>query len=137
MRNYNRISSKIREEIMIYCANGDDQETIAKKTGYSQSAISRELKKGEDRGAYNPFLAQRNTDNYAKSRSRALKINESTWQVIQNHLAIRWSPYQIADFLHKSANDATVVPVGKKTIYNSLHFHMKGELKKLSIHELL
>lgn len=136
MRNYNRISSKIREEIMIYCANGDNQETIAKKTGYSQSAISRELKKGEDRGAYNPFLAQRNTDNYAKSRSRALKINESTWQVIQNHLAIRWSPYQIADFLQKSANDATVVPVSEKTIYNYLHFHMKGELKKLALKEL-
>jgi IS30 family transposase len=57
--------------------------------------------------------------------------------VIQNHLAIRWSPYQIADLLQKSANDGTVVPVGEKTIYNYLHFHMKGELKKLALQELL
>jgi len=56
--------------------------------------------------------------------------------VIQNHLAIRWSPYQIADFLQKSANDATVVPVSEKTIYNYLYFHMKGELKKLALQEL-
>ncbi len=121
---------------MVYLANGDNQEAIAKKTGFSQSAISRELKKGDDRGAYNPFLAQRKTDSYAKSRSRALKMNDSTWQVIQNHLAIRWSPYQIADFLHKSENDGTVVPVSEKTIYNYLHFHMKGELKKLALQEL-
>jgi IS30 family transposase len=136
VRNYNRINSKNREEIMVYLAMGDSQEAIAKKTGFSQSTISRELKKGEDRGAYNPFLAQRRTDFYAKCRSRELKINDSTWKVIQNHLAIRWSPYQIADFLHKSVNDATVVPVSEKTIYNYLHFHLKGELKKLALQEL-
>ncbi len=124
MRSYNRIRSKTREEIIVYLANGDNQEAIAKKIGFSQSAISRELKKGDDRGTYNPFLAQRKTDCYAKSRSRTLKINDSTWRVIQNHLAIRWSPYQIADFLHKSVNDGTVVPVSEKTIYNYLHFHM-------------
>ncbi len=136
MRSYHRISSEHREEIMVYCANGDNQETIAKKTGFSRSAISRELKKGNDRGSYNPFLVQRKTDYYAKSRSRALKINESTWQVIENHLVIRWSPYQIADFLQKGANDGIVVPVSEKTIYNYLHFHMKGELKKPALQEL-
>ena len=136
MRNYNRMSSKNREEIMVYLTKGDNQEAIAKKLGFSQSTVCRELKKGADRGTYNPFLAQRKTDSYAKSRSRELKINHSTWQVIQNHLAIRWSPYQIADFLQKSVNDATVVSVSEKTIYNYLHFHMKGELKKLAIQEL-
>lgn len=122
---------------MICRANGDSQGTIARQTGFSQSAISRELKKDEDRGAYNPFMAQRMTDSYARGRARALKINDSTWQVIEkNHLAIRWSLYQIADFLHKSVNDATVVPVSENTIYNYLHFHMKGELKKLALQEL-
>jgi len=63
-------------------------------------------------------------------------MNNATWQVMQNHLAIRWSPYQIADFLHRSVNDAKIVPVNEKKIYNYLHFHMKIELKKLSIQEL-
>ena len=110
MRSDNRISRKTREEIMVYFVNGDSQEAIAKKTGFCQSTISRELKKGKDHGVYNPFWAQRKTDFYAKCRARELKIDDSTWQVIQNHLAIRWSPCQIADFLHKSVNDATVGP---------------------------
>lgn len=41
---------EFREEILVCHINGDNQKTIAKKTGYSQSAISRELKKGEDAG---------------------------------------------------------------------------------------
>jgi len=68
------------------------------------------LKKGEDREPYNPFLAQRKTDSYARSRSRALKINDATWQMIKNNLTIRWLPYQTADFLHIGASYATVVP---------------------------
>ncbi|SLM17668.1 hypothetical protein SPIRO4BDMA_40237 [uncultured spirochete] len=126
MRNYNRISSKNREEIMVYSANGNSQETIAKKTGFSQSTISRELKKGEDRSVYNPFLAQRKITLFVKHRYRTLKKNDSTWRVIQNHLAIRWSPYEIMDLLHKSANDATIVPVSEKTIYNYLNFLYEG-----------
>jgi len=41
---------------MVYRANGDSQEIIAKKAGFSQSAIFRELKKGKDRSTYNSFL---------------------------------------------------------------------------------
>ncbi len=39
------------DKIMICLANGDSQEAIAKKTGFRQSTISRELKKGEDQGS--------------------------------------------------------------------------------------
>ena len=93
------------------------------------------MKKGEDGGAYNPFLAQRRTNSYSKSSARALKINDATWQAIQNHLRIRFLPYQIADFLQKSANDATIAPVIENSIHNYFHFHMKGELKKLALQE--
>lgn len=136
MKEYKRIRKENREEIMLCLADGDTQSTIAKKVGVSQSAVSRELKKGSDRGAYNPFLAQRTTDTFAQHRIKLLTINDTTWKVIQNHLSIRWSPYQIADFLQKQENDATVVPVSEKIIYNCLHFHMKGELKKLALQDL-
>ena len=136
MGKYRRITNKDREEITVYLNLGNSQEAIAKMMGFSQSTISRELKKGHDRGFYNPFLAQRTTDKRAKRRRPGLKINSPTWQVIKNHLSIRWSPFQIADFLHTCSNDATIIPVSEKTIYNYLHFHMKGELKKLAILEL-
>jgi len=72
----------------------------------------------------------------ALRRRPRLKINGSTWNVIEHHLALHWSPYQIASFLHHQANDGTVVAVSEKTIYHSLHFHMKGELQKLALQEL-
>lgn len=125
-----------REEIAVCFGLGESQEAIAKRIGVSQSTISRELKKGADRGSYNPFLAQRESLLRALNRRPELKIDAPTWKVIENHLAIHWSPFQIADFLQQGAKDDTVVPVSEKTIYNYLHFHMKGELQKLALQEL-
>lgn len=136
MSDYRRISSTDRENILIYHNAGDTQVCIARKIGVSQSAISRELMKGLDRSSYNPLMAQRRTIDRASTRIPNLKIDHSTWQVIANHLAIHWSPYQIADFLHTNEKNAKVVPVSEKTIYNYLHFHMKGELQKLALQEL-
>jgi transposase, IS30 family len=136
MSGYRRINSTDRENILIYRSAGDTQECIANKIGVSQSAISRELKKGLDRSSYNPMLAQRQTIERANSRIPELKIDHSTWTVIANHLAIHWSPYQIADFLYTNEKNDKVVPVSEKTIYNYLHFHMKGELQKLALQEL-
>lgn len=133
---YRRISSKDRESIMVYLNCGDSQKCIAEKIGVSQSAISREIKKGMDRGTYNPLLAQRQSEERAQKRIPDLKINSPTWAVIENHLAIHWSPYQIADFLHQPAENGKIVPVSEKTIYNYLHFHMKGELQKMALKEL-
>jgi IS30 family transposase len=87
-----------------------------------------------DRGFYNPSLAGWTSLFRAQSRCPQLKIDASAWKVIENHLAIRWSPFQIADFLQQRPKDDTVVAVSENTIY--LHFHMKGELKKLALREL-
>jgi IS30 family transposase len=82
------------------------------------------------------MLAQRRTIERATCRTPDLKIDHLTWAVIANHLAIHWSPYQIADFLHMTEKNDKVEPVSEKTIYNYLHFHMKGELQKLALQEL-
>jgi len=136
VKNYKRITAKDREDIAVYYGYGVPQSIIAERVGVSQSTISRELKKGSDRGSYNPFLAQREYHHRAQGRRPQLKIDCPTWNVIEHHLALRWSPYQIASFLRNQANDATVVVVSEKTIYNYLHFHMKGELQRLALEEL-
>jgi len=136
MTGYRRINEQDRESILIYLNTGDRQSDIAAKLGVTQPTISRELKKGLCKGMYNPFLVQRKTKARLQSKKPNLKINKQTWLIIENHLAIRWSPYQIASFLHANQNDARVVSVSEKTIYNYLHFHMKGELQKLAMHEL-
>lgn len=136
MAGYRRLNGKDREDILVHLNSGDSQKRIAAKLGFSQSAISREIRKGIDRGIYNPVLAQRKTNERARIRIHDLKINEPTWVVIENHLSIHWSPYQIADFLHQHEERSKIVSVSEKTIYNYLHFHMKGELQKLALLEL-
>jgi IS30 family transposase len=136
MIGYRRITEMDRENILIYLSTGNTQSDIASKLGVTQPTISRELKKGLQKGIYNPFLAQRNTIARLQLRKQELKINKQTWTIIENHLAIRWSPFQIASFLHTTPNDVKIASVSEKTIYNYLHFHMKGELQKLALHEL-
>lgn len=136
MTTYFRITEQDRERILVMKQTGYSQKAIAKELNKNQATISRELRKGRDGVAYNPLQAQRIADTMAQSRRPMLKINAATWEMINNHLGLRWSPKQISEFLHTLSFESTIVPVSEKTIYNYIEFHMKGELKKLALHEL-
>jgi IS30 family transposase len=136
MNGYTRITVEERERVLILRQQGLTQDAIGITIGKSQSAISRELKKGQEGRAYNPMLSQRQTEHRALARVPELKIDARTWSVIKNHFGIRWSPRQIAYYLQNDGNDGTIAPVSEKTIYNYIEFHMKGELKRLAIQEL-
>ena len=136
MQGYTRTTELNRERVLVLKQNGYTQQQIALDLGKHQSTISREMKKGRVGKAYNPILAQRLSDKRALSRVPELKIDKPTWRVINNHLGLRWSPRQVAEFLHGIGNDGTIVPVSEKTIYNYIDLHMKGELKKLALQEL-
>ena len=87
MKNYKRITAKDREDIAVYYGYGVAQSIIAERVGVSQSTISRELKKGSDRGSYNPFLAQREYHYRAQRCRPQLKIDCPTWNVIEHQAA--------------------------------------------------
>jgi len=136
MQGYTRTKSIERERILVLKQIGYTQREIALDIGKHQSTVSRELRKGRDNGTYNPLLAQRISEKRALSRIPELKIDAPTWRVINNHLGLRWSPRQVAEFLHGEGDDGTIVLVSEKTIYNYIELHMKGELKKLALQEL-
>jgi IS30 family transposase len=136
MTGYKRTTVGDRERILVLKQQGCTQQEIANNLRKSQSTISREFRKGRDQTAYNPILSQRVTDGRAKTRFPELKIDAPTWRVINNHLGLRWSPRQVAEFLRGEGNDGTITPVSEKTIYNYIELHMKGELKKLALKEL-
>src|SRR5450830_258120 len=136
MESYRRIRSEEPETILVLVQNRKKQADIAKALGRNQSSLLRELAKGLEKRAYNPFLAQRETDKRAAYRKLALKIDAQTWEAINNHLSLRWSPKQIENFLHTGGNDFTVISVSEKTIESYINLHMKGELKKLALAEL-
>ena len=106
---------------------------IAGRLNRSVSTITRELKRGIDEGNYNPILAE-----YAHLLQRRyqvpkLKVDNAVWKIIKPKLESRWSPEQIAQWLKSDYPEHTV---SGKTIYNYVHFHMRGELKKLALKDL-
>jgi len=106
---------------------------IAIRLNRSLSSITREIRRGTDAGDYNPFFAEYDHLKRRRYQSPRLKIDNTTWQLIQPKLEHRWSPEQIAKWLKIEYPSRTV---SGKTIYNYLYFHMRGELKKLALKDL-
>jgi transposase, IS30 family len=104
---------------------------IALKLNRSLSSITREIRRGNENGEYNPFYSEFLHLKQRKNQSPKLKIDYSLWKEIKPKLELRWSPEQISKFLNKSKVGA----VSAKTIYNYVNFHMKGELKKVALKE--
>jgi IS30 family transposase len=62
-----------------------------------------------------------------------LKIDNNRWNIIKPKLEIRWSPDQIAKWMK---NEYPEHSMSGKTIYNYVHFHMRGELKQIALKDL-
>ena len=106
---------------------------IARNLHRSISTITRELKRGLDNGNYSPLLAEYEHLRMRKNQCPKLKIDTFTWNLIKPKLEIRWSPDEIAKWIKK---EYPYKAMSGRTIYNYLHFHMRGELKKLALKDL-
>jgi IS30 family transposase len=106
---------------------------IGQKLHKDKSAISRELKRGTKNKLYNPITAEANHRRARKRQSPKLKMTDELWEMIKPRLEKRWSPEQIEEWLKK---EYPYYPMSAKTIYNYIHFHMKGELKKAALGDL-
>jgi IS30 family transposase len=105
---------------------------IAEKLNRSVSSITREIKRGQEMdGMYNPLEAEIVHLKQREYQVPRLKIESHIWKEIKSKLELRWSPEQISDFLKASK----MSEVSAKTIYNYVHLHMKGELKKIALKE--
>jgi IS30 family transposase len=96
------------------------------------SSIGREIKKGTDSGTYNPFISEALHLRARRYQCPQLKISGKAWDLIKPKLELRWSPEEIAQWLGVEYPEYTMCG---KTVYNYVHFHMKGELKKLALSE--
>jgi IS30 family transposase len=106
---------------------------IAKVLRRSPSSITREIEKGTEKGMYNPFMAECVHLDARRHQCPQLKITDEAWKLIKSKLEYRWSPEQVADWLKSEYPNYTMCG---KTIYNYVHYHMKGELKKIALEEL-
>jgi IS30 family transposase len=132
--SYSRMTFAERMDLFrLFHAGKLNQTQIARKLNRSVSGISRELSRGSDSGAYNPFISEMLHLNARRHQCPQLKVPGKTWNLIKPKLELRRSPEEIARWLAAEYPEYTV---SGKTIYNYVHFHMKGELKKLALSEL-
>lgn len=96
-----------QEQRYIICnlkQSGKKQTEIAFIMGYSQSAISKELKKGATKkGNYSPKFAQEATDERKKRFSSVRKFNKKIEKFVREKIEnYQWSPEQIVGFCKKN-----------------------------------
>ena len=117
---------------MLYVEKNNPSD-IARSLNRSVSTITREINKGTDAGNYNPFLGEYEHLKQRRYQCPNLKIDQDAWDIIKPKLEIRWSPDEIAQWLK---NEYPTHRMSGKTIYNYIHFHMRGALKKLALKDL-
>jgi IS30 family transposase len=94
------------------------------RLGKDKSSVSRELKRGTKNRLYNPVTGEANRLNARRRQCPKLKMTGELWILIKPKLELRRSPEQVARWLEK---EYPCYRMSAKTIYNYIHFHMKGE----------
>ena len=121
-----------REEIALSRARGESIRCIARRLGRSPSTVSRELRRNADRcGGY------RATSAHAAAYGRASRPKPAKLQIdlalrakVEQDLACRYSPEQIAGRLRVEFPDRSEMRVSPETIYQSLYVQSRGALRR-------
>jgi IS30 family transposase len=121
-----------REEIALASARGESMRCIARRLGRSPATVSRELRRNADRDG-----CHRATTAHALAWGRAgrpkpakLATNLALRAKVQDYLACRYSPEQIAGRLRVEFPDDPEMRVSPETIYQSLYVQSRGALRR-------
>lgn len=132
-----RISSRYlsveeRELIADLHRQGLGVRAIARRLGRSPGTISKEMARNRDEfGLYLPHAAHRKSVlRRFRPKPRKLDTNVVLHDVVWSMLKQRYSPVQISNRLRLDFPDDDTMRVCPETIYMSLFFQAKGELKK-------
>jgi IS30 family transposase len=130
-RSGRQLSLVEREEISRGLAAGGSCRAIAAGLGRSPSTVCREVARN---GGARRYRAARAEDRaWARGRRpkpARLAVNVELRAVVQDRLAMRWSPQQIAGWLREQFPDRPEMHVSPETIYLSLFVQGRGTLRK-------
>jgi IS30 family transposase len=119
-----------REQI----ARGIDRKwyatVIGRKSGRDPSVITREIGRNGGREKYSAVVAQQRADRQ-RSRPQARKLEKNTelHDTVNEGLAKKWSPQQIARRLRLDYPGREVMRVSGETIYETLFVQARGECR--------
>ena len=130
-RSIRQLSLVEREEISRGVAAGESLRVIGRRLGRAPSTISRELARNGGRRRYRAHRADRAAWQRAR-RPQGCKLasNEALRGVVEELLADRWSPQQIAGWLAHTYPGDEEMRVSHETIYLTLFIQARGGLKR-------
>ena len=136
-RTGRRLTLAEREEILRGVAAGDSCRGIARLLGRAPPTVSRELARNGGRRQYRAHRAEA----AARRRARRPKTPKLTCRcglrrVVEDKLAVRWSPQQIARWLPGASPDEPEWRGSHETISLALFVQPRGTLRKQLTREL-
>lgn len=118
---YTHFSKTERVELAVLLEKGYSIRDIASGLGRNPSSVSRELRRGNVKGRYDPRKAQQKARVrrlYSKYQGMKIRERPGLERYVQDRLAREWTPEQIAGRLREAHDGKTVVTA--KTIYKWL-----------------
>lgn len=123
------LSFSEREEIAVGVAAGESVRSIARRIGRAPSTVSRELTRNAVRGRYRASAAQVSAmERAVRPKPAKLATNLRLRVRVEQDLAKRRSPEQIAGRLRRDFPDDPEMRVSAETIYQSLYVQSRGAL---------
>ena len=95
-KHYQQLTQEKRYQISVLCKTGMKQTAIAAAVGVSSSTISRELQRNSIESGYDPEIAHVKSVTRRVIASKASKRDPATDAIIQESLALGWSPAAIS-----------------------------------------
>ena len=101
-KGYQHLTAEQRYTIYAFHKSGNSTKAIAHEVGKSQRTIQRELKRNRGLRGYRPKQAQQLAeDRRRKPKPHLLKMTLETISLVEEKLALQWSPEQISGWLKK------------------------------------
>jgi IS30 family transposase len=120
-----------REEISRGLVAGASFAAIARGLGRATSTVSREVQANGGRRRYRAWAAEHRADERARRpKLRKLRRCDRLRRAVEEMLAVRWSPQQIARRLRHEYPDDPEMWVSHETIYQSLFVQGRGAVRK-------
>jgi IS30 family transposase len=126
-----RLSLQEREEVSRGVQAGESMRAIARRLGRSASTVSRDVAATGGRRKYRAWRAEEGAERRAR-RPKHCKLAASSplRDEVEQGLARRWSPQQIAARLRSDFPEQPHMRVSHETIYRSLFVQARGALRK-------
>jgi len=131
VRSPKALSVLEREEISRGLAGGRSCRAIALQLKRSHTTIGREVARNGGRLGYRAELAERRAlGRGCRPKAAKLRTNARLRAVVEEKLALKWSPRQISNWLRIEHPDDVGMQISHETIHMSLFVQSRGALRR-------